>query len=762
MQSTYAKPTNPELDNEKHKFWELWSLKTDKGRQVWEFDNSHISDLNGHTDQFFRAFSKGFEYNSKKIPHSSDAVLRHLKGIDRKKPIEKTYSSLEYPNSLSRKAANACFNNIHALSKLQEEDGNWAGDYGGPMFLLPSLIIVSYITKVPFAREKSLLMSRYMLNHQNEDGGWGMHIEGNSMMFTTCLQYCALRILGHSIDDNELSKARNWILEHGGAYGVPSWGKFFLAVLGVYDWNGCNSLLPEMWSLPRSLPIHPGNYWCHSRMVYLPMSYCYGKRVTVENDPLILSLRDELYNEDYYTIKWSKKRNVVAETDVFKKTSPLLKSFLKILNLYEKYPFKTFRRKSLDFILDYINAEDEQTKYIDIGPVNQIINSLCIWHAYGSDSEEFNKHVRRWDDYLWLAEDGMKMNGYNGSQLWDTAFTVQAICESDLDDLSSSVLNQAYNYIDQSQIKEEVSNRKKYFRHPSVGGWPFSTLDHGWPISDCTAEGLKATLKMHRKGVAGINPISDERLKNATDLVLSWQNKDGGWATYENYRSGSWLELLNPSEIFGEIMIDYSWVECTSACTTALIEFQKDFPEYRNKEIQNSIIKGLEFIRNRQREDGSWIGSWGVCFTYGTWFGVEALSAGKKYIDSSDHLAKACHFLKEKQLEDGGWSESFESCVQSEYVTEKESHAVNTSWALMALMKANCQSRAIIDKGISYLLNQQLSTGEWPQQSISGVFNKTCMISYSAYRNIFPLWALGTYVNEYSRKLRHQPIPAVN
>ena len=26
-----------------------------------------------------------------------------------------------------------------------------------------------------------------------------------------------------------------------------------------------------------------------------------------------------------------------------------------------------------------------------------------------------------------------------------------------------------------------------------------------------------------------------------------------------------------------------------------------------------------------QRPDGSWYGSWGVCFTYGTWFGIEAL-----------------------------------------------------------------------------------------------------------------------------------------
>lgn len=33
----------------------------------------------------------------------------------------------------------------------------------------------------------------------------------------------------------------------GGAVGVASWGKFWLAVLNVYSWEGMNTLLPEMW-----------------------------------------------------------------------------------------------------------------------------------------------------------------------------------------------------------------------------------------------------------------------------------------------------------------------------------------------------------------------------------------------------------------------------------------------------------------------------------------------------------------------------------
>ena len=35
------------------------------------------------------------------------------------------------------------------------------------------------------------------------------------------------------------------------------------------------------------------------------------------------------------------------------------------------------------------------------------------------------RHLPRLLDYLWLAEDGMKVQGYSGSQLWDTAFAVQ-------------------------------------------------------------------------------------------------------------------------------------------------------------------------------------------------------------------------------------------------------------------------------------------------------------------------------------------------
>ena len=59
---------------------------------------------------------------------------------------------------------------------LQSDDGHWPGEYGGPMFLMPGLVIGSYVTGMPFKHEERLEMIRYLLNRANEDGGWGMYV----------------------------------------------------------------------------------------------------------------------------------------------------------------------------------------------------------------------------------------------------------------------------------------------------------------------------------------------------------------------------------------------------------------------------------------------------------------------------------------------------------------------------------------------------------------------------------------------------------
>lgn len=729
-------------------FWEHWSLHCDKGRQVWKYTGPDTFDE--------KELEAAFTFRKNENPNSGDKPYRVKAFRDRFRPVE------EIPQVFSDERQQHVFRHLYKgwnfYKSLQDNDGHWPGDYGGPLFLLPGLIIASYISGEPFPAAHRAMMKRYILNQQNEDGGWGLHIEAASTMFGTVMQYVSLRLLGVDAAVPEVAKAREWIRQHGSATAIPSWGKFYLSVLGVYEWDGCHSLLPELWLLPKWVPVHPWRYWCHTRMVYLPMAYCYGHRVTAPLTPLTEALREELYNEPYAKIRWKKARWDVARRDLYSRPSLLMKVLFPLLNAYEKMPRKSWRKKALDFTLEYIDAEDIQTNHIDIGPVNQAINSIAVWHAYGKESPQFRKHVDRWKDYLWVAEDGMKMNGYNGSQLWDTAFATQAAIEGNMQEYFPDMLHASYRFIECAQVIEEVDEPVKFFRHPSKGAWPFSTRDHGWPISDCTSEGLCATLDLHHTLISPEQrTVSDQRLFDAIDVVLSYQNKDGGWATYENKRAPSWLELMNPSEVFGKIMADYSWTECTSACVQSLIKFTKDYPGYRGEDIARAIHNGIGFIKRRQRTDGSWEGAWAVCFTYGGWFAVEALVANgeKTYRDGftevSPHIRKACEFLVRRQNSDGGWGESFESCVQKEYIPHEESQVVNTAWALLTLMAADYPDHKVIEKGIGFLISRQDEYGDWAQEGISGVFNLNCMITYTAYRNVFPLWALGRYLKAHLR-----------
>ncbi|XP_040945836.1 cycloartenol synthase-like [Gossypium hirsutum] len=125
-------------------------------------------------------------------------------------------------------------------STIQADDGHWPGNYGGPMFLLPGLVrlnkaisdpdlsvnveitnvITLYVTgalNIVLSKEHQYEICRYLYNHQNRDGGWGLHIEGPSTMFGTVLNYVSLRLLGEGVEGGEgaIEKAREWILEHG-------------------------------------------------------------------------------------------------------------------------------------------------------------------------------------------------------------------------------------------------------------------------------------------------------------------------------------------------------------------------------------------------------------------------------------------------------------------------------------------------------------------------------------------------------------------
>ena len=353
------------------------------------------------------------------------------------------------------------------------------------------------------------------------------------------------------------------------------------------------------------------------------------------------------------------------------------------------------------------------------------MNMLACYVHDGPDSYSVKRHRERLPEYLWIKNEGMLVNGTNGVQTWDTSWLVQAVVEGGLAEDSNwrPMLTKALEFLEDQQIRENCREQDVCYRQQRKGAWAFSTKTQGYTVSDTTSEALKAVLML--QSLPGYPKlVSDERLRDSIDTLLTMQNASGGFASYEPTRGSEYLEVLNAAEVFGRIMVEYDYPECSTAVVTALRLFSKHDPGYRKADISKALDGALKYIRKAQRPDGSWYGSWGICFTYAGMFALESLASVGENNSNSPRVAKACEYLISKQRDDGGWGESYKSCETGIYV-QRESQIVMTSWAIIGLMVAEYPDRAPIERAVRLIIGRQQRNGEWLQEGIEGVFNKS-------------------------------------
>ena len=651
-------------------------------------------------------------------------------------PLTSPAAEVPQPEAASPDAGAALENAANRLLDLQAEDGSWEGEMAWCPMITAQWVLLHHIIGRPIDPGRRERVIRYFEQSRLPEGMWGMHDHSAPHLFVSTLVYVALRLLGIERDDPLIEPARRFVQSEG-VLGIPSWGKFWLALLNLYDWRGLHPVLPELWSLPRRLPLHPSNWYCHTRLIYMAMAAIYSRRFQAPVTPVIAALREELFPGGFESVDFPANRNTLREGDLFARPTVWLRAGYRGAQLLERFHGGSLRARSVEALIHQIKWELNTTDHTSISPVSGLLNILALW-LHDPDDADFLRALEQLDLWVWEDEEGgARLTGARSAS-WDTGFALQALSTVPQLGRIQEASQRGSAYLRAQQIDSSFPGYREAYRNDPQGGWCFAGGWHGWPVTDCTAEAVLGLLATDGEGA------SVEALRDAVRFMLRGQNRDGGFGSYESQRSRFDLERLNPAEMFGESMTEHSYVECTASALAALAACKERYPEVIDRDAERAMSRADVWLRWTQGRDGSWRGVWGVQYIYGTFFGIRGLLAGGAG-PSDPALQAACQWLVERQNEDGGWGEHHSGCLTGQYVAHEESQVVQTAWALIALLETGDAHWNAISRGACFLMETQAADGAWPRQDMAGVFFRTALLDYALYRQYFPLHALGLY-----------------
>ena len=163
------------------------------------------------------------------------------------------------------------------LFALQHEEGYWCGELEADTTLESDYILLHALlgTGNPERFEKA---ARYILEHQNEDGGWSIYAGGPSNISASVKAYFGLKLAGYTAEHPALARARKTILAMGGVPKVNTFTKIYLCFFGQYDYDAVPAIPPEIVLFPKWFWFNIYEISSWSRAILVPLSIAYAKK----------------------------------------------------------------------------------------------------------------------------------------------------------------------------------------------------------------------------------------------------------------------------------------------------------------------------------------------------------------------------------------------------------------------------------------------------------------------------------------------------
>ncbi|MDQ6988000.1 MAG: squalene--hopene cyclase, partial [Mariprofundaceae bacterium] len=568
-------------------------------------------------------------------------------------------------------------------------------------------------------------MARYLRALQNPDGGWPLYANGKNDISCSVKTYYALKLAGDDMHMPHMCKARQCILDAGGAARCNVFTRIELAKFGQIPWRGVPFMPVELMLLPGWVPFHVNkiSYW--SRTVMVPLLILCSLRVKAANPSAVhvgeLFVGDPWQEKDYFPVRSTMNK--------------LFLQFERCMRLFEPLIPRRLRQQALNraeqWMLERLNGTG------GLGAIfPAMINAYEALKYLGYDE----KHPRRQQakqalqDLLQHHQDSSYCQPCN-SPVWDTAIVCLALGNNS-DKKTQQALQKGLAWLQQKQLEDEPGDWRD--THPDLhgGGWPFQHQNSHYPDVDDTA---MVVWSMLQNGQGRY----DNNIRTAMNWIKGMQSKNGGFASFDADNTCFYLNhipfadhgaLLDPpsSDVSGRALIGLAALQEND---------KKNDGSYRV-----SLQLCLDYLRNEQEENGAWFGRWGSNYIYGTWSVLTGLvRAG---IDTGDPMIqRASVWLKSMQHIDGGWGESNDTYELPQLAGSGQSSTTfQTAWAVLALMAAGGQQSREVRRGIQYLLAKQGKNGLWQDDVFTAPgFPRVFYLKYHGYDKYFPLWALAQF-----------------
>ena len=616
-----------------------------------------------------------------------------------------------------------------ALRRCQMPDGHWLFELEADA-TIPSeyVLLVHYLGEEPnVALEKKI--GTYLRRRQEPHGGWPLVYSGGFDMSATVKAYFALKMIGEDPASAHMSRAREAILERGGAKNVNVFTRILLALYRILPWSAVPMMPLEIMLLPRWFPFHLSriSYW--ARTVIVPLLVLQELKPQARN-PRGVRI-DELFTEPPDRVglapraphqKWSWFVFYRAVDKALRKGAVV-------------FPRKT-RARSLEtavaFVEERLNGDE------GLGAIfPAMANSVMMFDALGvSDNDPRRATARRSVDKLLAVKDDEAYCQPCLSPVWDTVLACHALIETG----DAQSVNSARRGLDWLLPRQERELRGDWARgRPNLapGGWAFQYANPYYPDLDDTA-----VVAMGMDRLRSLNGTGDfdEPITVARHWIEGLQSANGGWAAFDADNTDEHLNNI-PFSDHGALL-DPPSPDLTARCLSMICQLN------RSSALSRPARDALVYLRRTQRRDGSWYGRWGVNYIYGTWSVLSALNAAG-FGWKAPEVQRATKWLISIQNEDGGWGEG-----ESSYRLDYSGHAPapstvsQTAWATLGLIAAGEVADPAVARGIDYLLRNQTADGLWSEEYYTGTgFPRVFYLRYHGYPKYFALWALARYRN---------------